>query len=242
MKGHVTTPSALGAAQRAEMLALMQAHFDGVAPARFERDLAEKDRVVLIEDASGRIRGFSTLLVYPARHRGAAIRVVYSGDTIMDRGAWGSPALPRTWIDAASRLAGDGPAYWLLICSGFRTYRFLPVFWRAFWPRFDVATPPAMSALMNRLAAERFGTRYDPEHGVVRFDAAPTLTEDLREVAASRLRDPHVAFFTARNPGAARGDELVCLCELSPENLSRAGHRMITAMRWPADVPPGAVA
>jgi hypothetical protein len=227
------------------MLALMQSHFEGITRARFERDLGEKGWVVLVEDVAGRICGFSSLLVYRTAHQGAPIRVVYSGDTIVERGAWGSSVLPRTWIESVSRVAGSagiGRTYWLLICSGYRTYRFLPVFWRAFWPRHDAATPPAAQALMDHLAAERFGECYERERGVVRFAAAPTLHDDLREVPTARLRDPHVAFFTARNPGSVRGDELVCLCELSPANLTRAGRRMLEPARWSARAPRGVVA
>ena len=41
------------------------------------------------------------------------------------------------------------------------------------------------------------------------------------------MNDPHVAFFLKRNPGHGDGDELVCLTELSDDNLTRAGRRMV---------------
>ena len=40
------------------------------------------------------------------------------------------------------------------------------------------------------------------------------------------MRDRHVAFFAEKNPGHERGDELICLTELSYENLTAAGRRM----------------
>lgn len=205
--------------QRAAMLALMQAHFDGVTATQFATDLAEKNWVILLEDGAGNIRGFSTLLVYESAV--APVRVVYSGDTIVDRAAWGSSVLARTWIAAVRELRAD---YWLLITSGFRTYRFLPVFWREFWPWWNA---PQVPPLLDALARERFGHCY--EDGLVRFERPQVLRGELQEVPTGREVDPHIAFFTSRNPGWARGDELVCLCDLSPANLTAAGERMVRA-------------
>jgi len=45
-------------------------------------------------------------------------------------------------------------------------------------------------------------------------------------VSEAHLRLPEVAFFLARNPGYARGDELVCLCELAAEKLRPLARRI----------------
>ena len=52
-------------------------------------------------------------------------------------------ALPRTWIASVNRLRQHFPLgryWWLFLTSGYRTYRFLPVFWREFWPRPEAGT------------------------------------------------------------------------------------------------------
>jgi hypothetical protein len=82
---------------------------------------------------------------------------------------------------------------------------------------------------MNHLAVERFGRFYDRSRGLVCFPHAARLRDDLCRVPAGRLRDPHVAFFVTRNPGWRRGNELVCLCDVSRANLNRAGRRVIEA-------------
>jgi hypothetical protein len=41
-----------------------------------------------------------------------------------------------------------------------------------------------------------------------------------------------VAFFLEKNPGHGQGDELVCLAEVSPTNLTRAGLRL-----WQSNYP-----
>lgn len=223
--------SALTGAQRDEMFALLSAHFEGVTRGQFERDLAEKNWAIELR-RDGRLVGFSTLLVTAGDFEGQSITAIYSGDTIVAPEAWNSPALARTWIAAVNRLREDFPAqpcYWLLLTSGFRTYRFLPVFWREFYPRHDATTPPAMLRLLQQLAVARYGSRFDSRAGRVRFPQPQRLRKPLAGVPATRTSDPQIAFFLARNPDHARGDELVCITEISEANLTPAGRRMVAA-------------
>ena len=214
--------------QADEMFQLLAQHFDGVTRAQFTRDLAEKNWVVLIR-RDERLVGFSTLLVFESVFDGEPVSAVYSGDTIVAREAWGSTALARGWITAVNQLRGhypNGKYYWLLLTSGFRTYRFLPVFWREFFPRHDTPTPADTKRLRDQLATERFGSQYDSRSGIVRFLHPQQLHGKLKLIPAERISDPHVAFFQSHNPGHPQGDELVCLTELCPENLTAAGRRM----------------
>lgn len=229
MTGRLVRREDLTAAERESMLALLQAHFEGVTPERFARDLAEKTWALLLE-GEGHLRGFSTLLLWETTPPGEPpCTVVYSGDTVVERGAWGSAALPRSWIAAVRTLRERYPLgrlWWLLLTSGFRTYRFLPVFWSDFWPRFDAETPPEAQARMSFLARDRLGDLYQEEEGIVRFPEPQRLREGLDDLPPGRLADPHIAFFLERNPGWREGDELVCLTEIAEENLTRAGRRM----------------
>jgi hypothetical protein len=228
VKGRLLGRSDLTVAEREAMLRLLDAHFEGVDRHVFERDLAGKNWVLLLEE-DGILRGFSTLLLYETTMGGEACAVVYSGDTIMDRVAWGSSALSRCWIgsiQALRRLHPRGSLYWLLLTSGFRTYRFLPVFWREFYPRHDAPTPPEARSRMEALASDQFGAQYSPADGIVRFGSPQVLRDGLAELPAAKLADPHTLFFLEQNPGWVRGDELVCLTEISPSNLTRAGERM----------------
>lgn len=216
--------------QTDEMFQLLARHFDGVTRAQFAEDLAEKNWTVLIQ-RDGRLVGFSTLLVYESTFDGEPVSVVYSGDTIVAPEAWGAPALARGWITAVNQLRERYPRgkyYWLLLTSGFRTYRFLPVFWREFFPRHDAPMPAALKRLRDQLATERFGEQYDLPSGIVRFHHPQRLRGELKTIPVERMADPHVACFLACNPGHAQGDELVCLTELCPENLTAAGRRMTT--------------
>ena len=214
--------------QTDEMFQLLAHHFAGVTRAQFAHDLAEKNWTVLIHRDS-RLVGFTTLLVYETTFDGAPVSVVYSGDTIVAPEAWGSTALARGWITSVQQLRerySRGKYYWLLLTSGYRTYRFLPVFWREFYPCYATATPDELKRLRAQLATERFGAQYNSATGVVRFVQPQRLRRGLQAIPAGRVADPHVAFFSACNPGHSRGDELVCLTELSDDNLTAAGRRM----------------
>ncbi len=223
----------LSAGELSSMYALLAEHFEGVTEDQFRQDTDEKNWAVLIE-RGWRLVGFTMLLAYETDAGGAGpASVIYSGDTIVAPEAWNTSALPRAWIESVAALRRHyprGPFLWLLITSGFRTYRFLPLFWRKFHPCYDAETPPDSQRLLDRLAAERFGDRYDPRTGVVRLSAPQRLRGGLAGIPQSRQADRHVAFFAARNPGHARGDELACLTELTPENLTPAGRRMAAAV------------
>ena len=106
------------------MLALLSSHFRGVTPERFAADLEDKNWVLLLEDDGG-LRGFSTLSIYETTSpEGEPLTVVYSGDTIVEKGAWSTAALPKSWIAAVRALRERHPRgrlIWLLLTSGFRT-------------------------------------------------------------------------------------------------------------------------
>lgn len=231
MKGECISAQDLTAGDREKMFGLLRKNFRGVKRETFDADLDEKNRVILFRER-GRLCGFSTFLYYTTRYRGEKLGVVYSGDTIINADARGSLELPRTWIRAVRQTGADyrtDRQFWLLIVSGFRTYRFLPVFWKAFYPRYDRPTPPDACELLNHLAAQRFGQLFDPQRGTVIFPHPQVLRESTATGPASKSSDPHLRFFERANPGWTRGDELVCLTEISDANLTAAGERMVFA-------------
>jgi len=203
------------------MYAIYAAHYDACDTERFRADLAAKSHVILLEDAAG-LRGFSTVAHY--RHAGTMgpIAVMFSGDTVVDREVWGQQALSRCFARLAGTLrAGEPelPLYWLLISKGHRTYRYLNLFARRFFPHPDVADG-RLGAIAAELAAARFGSAYDPRAGVIAFaQSHGHLKAVLAAVPAGAAARREVAYFLQRNPGYREGHELVCLAELATENL-----------------------
>lgn len=212
----------LPAGRLPEMLDLMDSHYEGVTAAGLRADLAAKDRVILLTQGDA-LCGFSTQVQFDHEFRGRRVRVVFSGDTIIDRRHWGSSALALAWGRMMLDLLAREPAtelYWLLTSKGYKTYRFLTVFFRRFEPGLGQEPDAAAHALLDDLASARFGPRYDAARGILAADPdAQRLRPGVAELDDRRLRDPQVAFFQQRNPGHAKGDELVCLARFLPDNL-----------------------
>lgn len=213
----------LSADERSRMRTLMACYFTGVDRERFDRDLADKPWTILLRDAAGEIMGFSTLAIMAMRMGGREVRAVYSGDTIIDQRHRATSALPRAFLRFLACHTGVGRGgdewFWFYVCKGYRTYRFLPVFYHTFHPHPDVATPEFERQVMAGLARARFGDAYDPEAGVVRVVGDYVLREGVGDITDERSRDPFIRFFARRNPGWVRGEELVCLVSLKPSNF-----------------------
>ena len=211
------------ASQIEEMLRLMQAHYEGVTDTQFLSDLKAKTWVILLQE-DGNLRGFSTQALFQHEIQGHCVNVLFSGDTIIERSHWGSLALPVAWGRLMRSLLAADPErelYWLLTTKGYKTYRFLPVFFRNFIPAPGIAIPPFERDLIESLARKKFGIRFDPNAGVVRATpGAQRLRNGIAEIDEKRLRDPYINFFEQMNPGHADGDELVCLARWHEDNLT----------------------
>lgn len=224
----------LPAADRESMLELHTRYFSHVRRDRFLADLAEKDWVIRLSDA-GRLAGFSTQRLLTIRHRERDRFVLFSGDTIVDRAYWGEHQLAGAFGHLVLRLMrehGEDDLFWFLITKGYRTYRFLPVFFNRFWP---TPAPPGggdRPELLDVVARARYGAAFDEARGVIAAaDDSDRLRPELCDVPPSRRQDVFVRFFLARNPGFPRGDELACLAALRRDNLNRHAWRVIDRTR-----------
>ena len=208
---------------RRAMYALFERYYLATSPQMFARDLASKDTVILLHDEENRLCGFSTLATCTMNVGGETIRIVFSGDTIVERAHWGSHALAFAWIRHIGKIAAQAPGiplFWLLIVKGHRTYRYLPAWMLDFTPDWRHPADTWLTALKDATATARFGTAYDREAGVLRFAASQGhLAPEWAGVTPREALRPDVRFFLERNPGYARGDELVCLGELAASNL-----------------------
>jgi hypothetical protein len=217
---------------RDAMLALHMRNFENVHRERFLTDLAEKDWVILLTEPNGDLVGFSTQKLMQPVPGFDSVRCLFSGDTVVDRAHWNTPLLAGCFGHLMLRLLeqhrGDS-LFWFLISKGFRTYRFLPVFFNQFWPSPNYHTPPAMETLLSGAAKQKFGNSFDVKSGLVRIPETDCLMPELAKVPEGKRADSYVAYFLARNPGFSRGDELACLAPISVDNLNAYAHRVIRA-------------
>jgi hypothetical protein len=231
LSGCVRSAAEVTPVEQKQMYALLKCYFCHVTQTQFEHDLAEKEWSILLTDSdTGQIRGFSTLMRLQTTVDGQPVVAFFSGDTIIHRDYWGETELPRLWAQHVFGLAEtihNARVYWFLISSGYKTYRFLPVFFREFYPTYRCPTPPAIKRILDTLAWLKFPSEYEAERGLIRLAKAAPLRPGVAEITERRLKNPHVAFFVKANPGYVYGDELACLVELTQANLTPAGQRML---------------
>jgi hypothetical protein len=232
LQGRLVPAAAVSPPERDALFALMDRHYANVQRAVFEADLAEKRWVILVHNPATRaVCGFSTQTLLECEAPGRRFRALFSGDTIIDRDHWGDPALAHVWgrlaLSLIDRLGGE-ELHWFLLSQGYKTYRFLPLFFHEFYPRHDRATPDWAKQVLGALAGARYPHAYDPAAGVVRSGPRQyRLRAGVADLTEERLLDPHVRFFAAANPGHRQGDELCCLAPLTGDNFTRAAYRVI---------------
>ena len=242
LMGRLVPMAEVTPAERDRMFALMDRYYEDVRRDVFEADLAEKPWVIQVwHPRSGELLGFSTQMLLDAVADGRPVTALFSGDTVIDRGYWGDSALMHVWGRFALTLIDERPGsemYWFLIAKGYKTYRFLPVFFHEFDPHPARPTPDRARAVIDALAQHKYPREFDADRGIIRAGAGhDRLRSGVAEITAARRRDPFVRFFDERNPGHARGDELCCLAPLTRANFTPAAYRVIDAEPAAAEVP-----
>jgi hypothetical protein len=228
LRGRVLPISEMDQGIEERLFQLFSRYYLHVDRSQFEQDQAEKDWVLLLTDAQGEVQGFTTLKRFEIEVQDRHLQIVFSGNTIIDRAYWGSQELVATWCRFMAGLLKDSPSlplFWFLISSGYRTYLYLPLFFHRFYPCFGCPTPAFESQLIETLGKMRFPEEY--ADGVVRVSRPrECLVPELAAPDSGKSDNPHIRFFLERNPGAWRGDELVCVTEFSLENTRRLAHTM----------------
>ena len=223
LKGKVVSVNDLTVRQTKRMYSIMTEYYNNITEGNFFGDLLKKVDVVLLCDEAGDIHGFTTLAIFPHDER---TQLLFSGDTIIEKEYWGKNDLQQTWVNNAIAYAErfDGKTYWLLLTKGYKTYKFLPTFMSEFYPRVDTETPAHIQAIIDKFAIEQFGDKY--QNGVF-IEGKDFLKEAFDDISELKLKDKNTAFFFEKNPNYVRGDELVCIAELSLDNLNRLGRRAL---------------
>ena len=212
----------LSESDRRGMESLYRRYYEGAPDECFYRDLAEKDRAIVLRE-DGVVVGFSTMKLLDVVGR----KVLFSGDTVVDAACRNQTGLAGAFGHVMRRLNDEleEAPDWFLICKGARTYRFLPTFFKRYVP--GRKEDAELSARLASIARAVYPREYDEAAGVLRFgDGKDRLKDDALRMDAESVR------FRNLNPGWARGDELCCLAPLSMDNLNRLGLRVI------ADVSP----
>ncbi|MCL2079552.1 MAG: hypothetical protein FWH17_06870 [Oscillospiraceae bacterium] len=223
LKSVVLQVKKLSPEQIEAMYKIMEVYYGNTSQNAFIGELRKKQDVVMLLDEQNIIRGFTTLAVFIYDTQ---TQLLYSGDTIVEKEYWGRHDLSQTWINNAMKYAEkfDGTTYWFLLSKGYKTYKYLNTFFKEYYPRFDTEIPDKIQCIMDTFAERQYGDKYRNGVWLAGNDYLKDEYDFTKETAA---RDKNTAFFLKKNPGYMNGDELICLCEISVDNLNKLGRRVL---------------
>ena len=227
----IMPPSDLSSSLKREMFGLFQECYEDVETAQFDDDLSAKDHIILLKDRDDHIQGFTTLEVLDFEIEGGRSRAIYSGDTIVHPNHWGNLSLSRAFIGLVNGIrerSPETPLFWFLIVKGHRTYRYLPTYFRDYYPQYGKPTPSHLRQIIDHLSFEKFGAQYDHGKGVIQHtQPKDRLKPHYSSVPRKDIDRKEVQYFLKRNPGYVDGDELACIAEICPGNLHAHVNRAI---------------
>jgi len=233
--------NALTRVQRSEMYALMQANYNEMNESNFHSDLDKKQFVGIISDTSKHLQGFTTFAINPGDSGTEQYNILFSGDTVLSPEQWGSQIMMQGWCESVgSIIASDSSKewYWYLMSKGHRTYLYLPLFFKVFYPAPDISEDNMLKQITDRVSRILFSSDWYPDLGIVRFPhSLGELKPELVDAAYQKAKSKNIGFFLERNPGFFKGDELICLAPLFPDNMLRSARDfMISGMEHPLKI------
>jgi hypothetical protein len=212
-----------------QLYGLYEQCYDGSDRTRFEADLLEKQWIIVLRDATSSVTvGFSTQMLIDTDVDRKPVCALFSGDTVIHPSYWGSQELVRAWCRLAGRLKAqmlDRPLYWFLISKGHRTYLYLPYFFHHFHPRYDQPNPAFVEKLIRALGTTKYPGEFNLKTGLIEHRNCHDRVKTNLDATAKHLNNPHVEFFLRRNPSYRNGTELLCVAEISPENMRSTARR-----------------
>jgi hypothetical protein len=203
------------------MLEMLLVYYGNTTREQFERDLNSKTGAICIyEPGNNHLVGFSTFKEFYHTVEGQEYAILFSGDTIIEKEFWGSQALVMGFGAQMVSMINRYPhheIYWFLISKGIRTYKYLPAFFKEYYPNHKTAAPEKYQKIMDSLAYHIFPDLYDKEAGVINVKQGQYLKSEYYPPLHpnNEVED----FYFRMNPGHIKGDELVCLTALKADNV-----------------------
>jgi hypothetical protein len=225
----IKSVKSLGVDEIDRMFELMINHYENVNRLNFEKDLFEKDGVLIISDECNLIQGFSTYKLIHSTFQNKNISAIFSGDTVLNHEVWGTYE-PFKVLGKLLKMQfeqGFEQLYWFLISKGHRTYQLLPLFFKHFYPSYKNQTPEFESELIDHLSILKFGDLYNQETKLISTQA-DYLKPDLLGFTEKCNRNKHINHFVSLNPNYAKGEELPCIAKIEFSNLTNYGLKFVS--------------
>jgi hypothetical protein len=217
--------------ERYKLLNLHTQYYDNVVPDSFFEDLLNKDWIILITDLLGNPLGFTSIQLVWLEINQTNHFYLYSGDTIVKESIRNSPVLAGAFAHfmlALIRHYPENPIHWFLITKGYRTYRFLPVYFNEYYPVHDKPIPANYQGILDAIAIHKFGDEYNPATQLIHHrEEKDHLKPIFAEIPEGKMKDADIRFFHEKNPFFYKGDELACITDIKHSNFKPLVERII---------------
>ena len=232
LKGKVENIKNLSTNDIEIMFKLMYKYYSNINKDSFISDLNKKTQVIILrEEDSNEIKGFSTIVFYDLNIDSKTVKILFSGDTIIHQDYWAHNDLANVWLRFAIKKQQDfkEPLYWLLISKGYKTYKYLNTFFKTYYPNPAVPIPKLEQSIIDEFGKVFYPDKYDKEAGILRMNKEKDyLKEEIAKISEEKIKNDNVVkFFLEKNPEYYNGNELVCITNLSTENVNKAGKRLL---------------
>jgi hypothetical protein len=231
LKTSIIRQKYLNESERFNLLNLHQQYYDNVKPEIFFNDLSEKDWIIIIKDQSGNLLGFTTIQLIWLDIRNTKHMYLYSGDTIVIERIRNSPVLAGAFAHFMNALINNypnTPIHWFLISKGYRTYRFLPVYFIEYYPVHDKSIPSDYQQVLDSIAIYKFGYEYNPITQIIHHkEEKDRLRPEFAEIYEAKKKDADIHFFFEKNPFFYKGDELACISDIRHSNFKPLVDRIL---------------
>ena len=203
--------------EKEKMFRLMNEHYDYMDLNSFKKDLEEKDYCIFLY-SQGEMVGFSTQKIIELPNK---IYGVFSGDTIIHKSYWGSIELYRAFANFFIKLGEEFPNfYWFLISKGYKTYKMLPLFFQEFYPTYMKETPNFYRELIKEFGLFKYPKEFCKDTGLIKYsNQKDRVKKGIADILEKHLADKDIEFFLEKNPLYHQGNDLVCIAELTNDNL-----------------------
>ena len=222
-KARIIRVTELNTSEKHALLKLHQHYYENVKSSVFYKDLEQKDFLIVIYNDREQISGFSTIQLIWLEIDDLQHLFLFSGDTVVKEEVRNSPVLAggfAYFLHYLIKTYPENPKHWFLITKGYRTYRFLPVYFKEFYPTYNRPFSLMHRKILDAIAMYKFGNQYNPEDQIIRYyEEKDHLKPEFAEIPGGKLKNPDVAFFYLKNPGFIHGNEFACIADISESNL-----------------------
>ena len=213
------------------MFQLMTDYYENIKKENFISDFRKKENTIILRNENGEIKGFSTIVFHNLNINSKTVKILFSGDTIIHKDYWTHNDLANVWLRFAinKQLEINEPLYWLLISKGYKTYKYLNTFFKTYYPNPYVQIPEPEQSIIDEFGKIFYPDKYDKNAGILRMNKSKDyLKEEFAEIPHEKIKnDKVVKFFLEKNPEYYKGNELICITNLSMDNINKAGERLL---------------